>query len=81
MTDAAKARQQLADCIMMLERAGIIDYNGHCSIRLDDDRMLINIGSCQRSAMTPARSSIMIQSASCCLAFAVSVIVSSYQPV
>jgi ribulose-5-phosphate 4-epimerase/fuculose-1-phosphate aldolase len=54
MTDTAKAKQQLADCIMMLERAGIIDYNGHCSIRLDDDRMLINIGSCQRSAMTPA---------------------------
>ena len=45
-------KQQLVDCIRMLERADIIDYNGHCSIRLDDDRILINIGSCQRSRLT-----------------------------
>src|SRR5260221_11213590 len=30
----------------------IFDYNGHCSIRLDDNRILINIGSCQRSRLT-----------------------------
>jgi L-fuculose-phosphate aldolase len=45
-------RQQLADCIRMLEKAEIIDYNGHCSIRLDEDRILINVGSCQRSQIT-----------------------------
>jgi ribulose-5-phosphate 4-epimerase/fuculose-1-phosphate aldolase len=45
-------KQQLVDCIRMLERADIIDYNGHASIRLDDGRMLINIGSCQRSRLT-----------------------------
>ena len=45
-------KQQLVDCIRMLEQADIIDYNGHCSIRLDDDRVLINIGSCQRSRLT-----------------------------
>jgi ribulose-5-phosphate 4-epimerase/fuculose-1-phosphate aldolase len=45
-------KQRLVDCIRMLERADIIDYNGHCSIRLDDDRILINIGSCQRSRLT-----------------------------
>ncbi len=45
-------KQQLVDCIRMLERADIIDYNGHCSIRLDADRLLINIGSCQRSRLT-----------------------------
>jgi L-fuculose-phosphate aldolase len=45
-------KQQLVDCIRMLERSDIIDYNGHCSIRLDDDRILINIGSCQRSSLT-----------------------------
>lgn len=45
-------KQQLVDCIRMLERSDIIDYNGHCSIRLDDDRVLINIGSCQRSSLT-----------------------------
>ena len=38
----------------MLERADIIDYNGHASIRLDDGRMLINSGSCQRSRLTTA---------------------------
>jgi ribulose-5-phosphate 4-epimerase/fuculose-1-phosphate aldolase len=36
----------------MLEHNGILDYNGHASIRLDGDRMLINIGSCQRSQLT-----------------------------
>jgi ribulose-5-phosphate 4-epimerase/fuculose-1-phosphate aldolase len=45
-------KQQLVDCIRMLEQSDIIDYNGHCSIRLDDDRVLINIGSCQRSRLT-----------------------------
>jgi len=45
-------KQQLVDCIRMLEQSDIIDYNGHASIRLDDNRMLINIGSCQRSRLT-----------------------------
>ena len=45
-------KQQLVDCIRMLEHSGIIDYNGHASIRLDDERILINIGSCQRSRLT-----------------------------
>ena len=45
-------KAQLVDCIRMLERSDIIDYNGHCSIRLDDGRILINIGSCQRSSLT-----------------------------
>ena len=50
----ADLKQQLVDCIRMLERSDIIDYNGHCSIRLDADHMLINIGSCQRSKLTAA---------------------------
>ena len=45
-------KQQLVDCIRMLEQSDIVDYNGHCSIRLDDNRVLINIGSCQRSRLT-----------------------------
>ena len=45
-------KQQLVDCIRMLEQSDIIDYNGHCSVRLDDNRVLINIGSCQRSRLT-----------------------------
>jgi L-fuculose-phosphate aldolase len=48
------AKQQLVDCIRMLERSDIIDYNGHCSVRLDAQRFLINMGSCQRSALTVA---------------------------
>ncbi|MGE3247279.1 MAG: class II aldolase/adducin family protein [Beijerinckiaceae bacterium] len=45
-------RQQLADCIRMLEKAEIIDFNGHCSIRVGEDRILINQGNCQRSKLT-----------------------------
>ena len=47
----SELKQQLVDCIRMLEKYDIIDYNGHASIRLDDNRMLINIGSCQRSQL------------------------------
>ncbi|HLF38921.1 MAG TPA: class II aldolase/adducin family protein [Burkholderiales bacterium] len=47
----SELKQQLVDCIRMLEQSDIIDYNGHASIRLDDNRMLINIGSCQRSQL------------------------------
>jgi ribulose-5-phosphate 4-epimerase/fuculose-1-phosphate aldolase len=45
-------KQQLVDCIRMLEQSDIIDYNGHASIRVGDNRLLINIGSCQRSRLT-----------------------------
>jgi L-fuculose-phosphate aldolase len=48
----AEAKRQLVDCVRMLERAGIIDYNGHCSIRVGANRILINIGSCARSQLT-----------------------------
>ena len=48
----AELKQQLVDCIRMLERSDIIDYNGHCSVRVDDNRVFINIGSCQRSRLT-----------------------------
>jgi ribulose-5-phosphate 4-epimerase/fuculose-1-phosphate aldolase len=45
-------KQQLVRCIRMLERQGIMDYNGHASLRVGEDRMFINIGSCQRSQLT-----------------------------
>ena len=47
-------KQQLVDCIRMLEQSDIIDYNGHASIRAGEGRMFINIGSCQRSKLTVA---------------------------
>ena len=54
MTTHLELKQQLVDAIRMLERADIIDYNGHASIRLADGHMLINIGTCQRSKLTVA---------------------------
>jgi len=50
--DHLEERQQLVDCIRMLEKAEIIDFNGHCSIRIAPDRILINQGNCQRSCLT-----------------------------
>ncbi|NBP73948.1 MAG: class II aldolase/adducin family protein [Alphaproteobacteria bacterium] len=52
MSQTEEHKQQIVRCIRMLEHNGILDYNGHASIRLDGDRMLINIGSCQRSQLT-----------------------------
>ncbi len=52
MSGTPEQKQQLVRCIRMLERSGIMDYNGHASTRLDDGRMLINIGNCQRSRLT-----------------------------
>jgi L-fuculose-phosphate aldolase len=53
MTEVLEHKQQLVQCIRMLERSGIMDYNGHASVRLGEDRILINIGNCQRSRVTP----------------------------
>jgi len=52
MSETESQKQQLVRCIRMLERSGIMDYNGHGSIRVGEDHMLINIGSCQRSQLT-----------------------------
>jgi len=52
MSETEVLKQQLVDCIRMLEQSDIIDYNGHASIRVGDNRLLINIGSCQRSRLT-----------------------------
>tara|TARA_Y100001936_G_scaffold253944_1_gene322594 strand:+ start:2427 stop:3110 length:684 start_codon:yes stop_codon:yes gene_type:complete len=52
MTGFYQQKQQLVQCIRMLERSGIVDYNGHASIRQPDDRILINIGNRQRSTLT-----------------------------
>ena len=54
MEDIEALKQQLVACIRMLEHEQIIDYNGHASIRLEGGGMLINTGSCQRSALTVA---------------------------
>lgn len=46
-------RQELTQGISILERLGIIDFNGHFSVRLDDGNILINTGSSVRSAIGP----------------------------
>ena len=47
-----QARQKLVDCIRMLERAEIIDHNGHCSLRRDAGSFCINSGASVRGALT-----------------------------
>ena len=46
-------RQDLTQGISILERLGIIDFNGHFSVRLDDGNILINTGNSVRSTISP----------------------------
>jgi len=48
----ADPRQMLVDAIRMLERAEIIDHNGHCSLRRDAQSFHINSGASVRSTLT-----------------------------
>ena len=47
--------QQLVDAIRMLERAGYIDHNGHCSARRDATSFYINSGASVRGTLTVER--------------------------
>lgn len=52
-TDSDALKQSLVLGIRMLERAGIIDYNGHFSVRIPDTgHILINSAACARNALT-----------------------------
>jgi len=44
-------KAKLVDAIRMLERAGIIDHNGHCSARRDGGAFYINSGASVRGAL------------------------------
>ena len=52
MIATSDQKNNLVKCIRMLEKSGIVDYNGHGSIRLPEDHILINIGNRQRSTLT-----------------------------
>jgi L-ribulose-5-phosphate 4-epimerase len=52
MTTNNRDKQDLVDCIRMLEKAGYIDHNGHCSIRRDETSFYINSGASIRSSLT-----------------------------
>lgn len=47
-----QTRRQLVDAIRMLERAGYIDHNGHCSARRDAGSFYINSGASVRGTLT-----------------------------
>ena len=52
-SQAQELKQQLADALRMLERAEVIDFNGHMSCRLPGTPyVLINSGKSVRSALT-----------------------------
>jgi Ribulose-5-phosphate 4-epimerase and related epimerases and aldolases len=46
---------ELCEAISILERAGVIDYNGHVSFRVGPESFLINSGASDRRRMTPAQ--------------------------
>ncbi|MDB5764176.1 MAG: class aldolase/adducin, N-terminal family protein [Herminiimonas sp.] len=53
MLTIAEQKQMLVDAILMMERAQVIDFNGHFSARVaGTDHMLINSGKSVRSALT-----------------------------
>ena len=44
-------RTMLTNAITILERLGIIDFNGHFSARLPDGKLLINTGRDRKSVV------------------------------
>jgi L-fuculose-phosphate aldolase len=51
--EARALRQRLADALSMMERAEVIDFNGHMSCRLPGtEHILVNAGKSVRSALT-----------------------------
>lgn len=53
MTTHHRLKKQLVEAILMLERAGIFDFNGHFSVRVPEtDHILINSGKSVRSGLT-----------------------------
>jgi ribulose-5-phosphate 4-epimerase/fuculose-1-phosphate aldolase len=51
MENTSDVKQRLVDAIRMLERAGYIDHNGHCSARRDENSFYINSGAAVRGAL------------------------------
>jgi L-ribulose-5-phosphate 4-epimerase len=49
---ADAARRDLVDAIILLEQAGIVDFNGHASIRLPSGGILINSGQSLRNCLS-----------------------------
>ena len=45
-------KQQLADCVRMLEHAEYMNHSGHCSVRRDESSFYVNSGGSVRSTLT-----------------------------
>jgi L-fuculose-phosphate aldolase len=50
-TNQSNYRDRLIQGISLLERLGVIDFNGHFSVRLSDGNVLINTGASVRSRL------------------------------
>ncbi|MEX1215515.1 class II aldolase/adducin family protein [Saccharospirillum sp.] len=46
-------QRTLITTVHLLERYGVIDFNGHASVKLDDGRVMINSADSIRCALTP----------------------------
>ncbi|MBP1155821.1 MULTISPECIES: class II aldolase/adducin family protein [unclassified Paenibacillus] len=52
-TDSGQLKKRLVQSILMLERAEIIDFNGHCSVRIPGtEQILINSGPSTRNDLS-----------------------------
>lgn len=53
--DIPDLKEKLVTCIRMMVMEGLLDFNGHVSLRLPDDRLLINSRYSTRAGVTPAQ--------------------------
>lgn len=53
--DLPALKEKLVTCIRMMAMEGLLDFNGHVSVRLPDDRLLINSRYSTRAGVTPAQ--------------------------
>ncbi|RME43457.1 MAG: class II aldolase/adducin family protein [Chloroflexi bacterium] len=51
--DIPGLKEKLVTCIRLMAMEGLLDFNGHVSLRLPDDRLLINSRYSTRAGITP----------------------------
>ncbi len=54
MGDLDELKTKLATCLRLMAMEGLVDFNGHVSVRLPGDRLLINSRYSPRAGVTPA---------------------------
>jgi len=52
-SDIPGLKEKLVTCIRMMVMEGLLDFNGHVSVRLPDDRLLINSRYSTRAGISP----------------------------